>query len=64
VKKHHTVGKITKHSFEKSQREAKSIPLTHIQDRSFSWLGIGTSIKSGGIKLEVICRTIPVLPGP
>jgi len=34
---------------EKSYREAESISLTH--DRSFSRLGTGTSIKSGGVKL-------------
>ena len=34
------------------QTEAKSIPLsTHIRDRSLSWFGAVTSIKSGGVKL-------------
>jgi hypothetical protein len=36
--------------FEQLQNEAKSIPLTHT-DRSHSWLGTGTVIKSGGFEL-------------
>jgi hypothetical protein len=32
-------------------REAKLILLTHIHDRSHIWLGTGTSIKSGRVKL-------------
>jgi hypothetical protein len=43
--------------FEQLQNEAKSIPLTHIHDRSLSWLGTGTVIKSGGFEL-VVKRTI------
>ena len=47
-KKYHTVGTIPK---KYTKKEAKSILLTQIHDRSLSWLGTGTSIKSGEIKL-------------
>jgi hypothetical protein len=33
------------------ETDPKSILLTHIHDRSLSWIGTGTSIKSGGVKL-------------
>ena len=35
---------------DKSQNEAKSIPLTHIHNRSLSYLGTDISIKSDGVK--------------
>jgi hypothetical protein len=38
---------------EKSQKEAKSIPLAPIHDRSLSYLGTDTSIESDGIKLDL-----------
>ena len=41
-------------------KEAKSIPLTHIHDRWLSYLGTNTSISSGGIKL-VLCAQIYTL---
>ena len=36
-------------------KKDNSYPNTEIQDRSLSWLGTGTSIKCGGVKL-VSCR--------
>jgi hypothetical protein len=36
------------------QKEAQSIPLTQIHDRSLSWLGTDTSIKSGGAKSPLL----------
>ena len=45
---------------EKSQKEAKSIPQTQIHDRLLSWLGTGTSIKSGGIKLVLWDQISPL----
>jgi hypothetical protein len=32
------------------ETEPQLIPLTHIHDHSLSWLGTGTSIKSGRVK--------------
>ena len=40
-----------KNETEKSLTETKSIPLTHTHDFSHSWIGTGTSIKSGSINL-------------
>jgi hypothetical protein len=37
------------------KKRQNSYPNTEIQDRSLSWLGTGTSIKCGGVKL-VSCR--------
>jgi hypothetical protein len=31
-------------------------PSTQIHDRSLSWLGTGTSIKSGGVKLVLLTQ--------
>ena len=39
---------------------ATSIPLTHIHDRSLSWLGTGTSIKSGGVKIQLCDQASPL----
>ena len=36
---------------DKSQKEAKPTPLTQTRDCLLSWLGAGTSIKCGGVKL-------------
>jgi hypothetical protein len=36
-------------------------PNTHIHDQAFSWLGTGTSIKSGGFKLILWDQTLIVL---
>ena len=35
-------------------------PNTYIYDRSFSWLGTGTSIKNGGVKLVLHSQTSPL----
>ena len=34
--------------------DTKSIPLTNIHDHQLSWLGTGTSMKSGGVKLVLL----------
>ena len=36
-----------------SQKEAKSIPLAQIHDRSHSWFGTGTLIKSGEVNNDI-----------
>ena len=43
----------------KSQREAKSIPLTY-KYKSVPWLGTGTLIRSGGVQLESRVQTSPL----
>ena len=36
-------------------------PCTQIHDRSLFWIGTGTSIKSGGVKLVFVCaQTCPL----
>jgi len=45
TKKYHTVGTVPK-----CDRKIDT-PNIHIHDRSLSWIGTGTSIKSGGAKL-------------
>ena len=39
----------------KSNRGKIDTPNPHIHDRSLPWLGAGTSVKSGGIKLVLWC---------
>jgi hypothetical protein len=49
---HHTVRTISKSNQKVvEETETKSIPLTHIQDHSFSWLGTGILVKDGSVKL-------------
>jgi len=57
-KKYHTWEQFKK-SIEKSWKEAKNnIPNTQLHDRSFFWLGTGTSIKkSGRAKLVLWAET-------
>ena len=38
----------------------QNTPKTHIHDRSLSWLGTGTSIKSGGVKLVLWAQNSPI----
>jgi len=40
-------------------RGKNDTPYTQIHDRSLSWLGIGSSIKGGGVKLVLWIQTIP-----
>ena len=44
----------------KSQEQMQNTPKTHIHDRSLSWLGTGTSIKSGGVKLVLWAQNSPI----
>jgi len=44
-KKHHNVGTVPKFNGK------IETPNTQMHDRSISWLGTGTSIKTGGVKL-------------
>jgi hypothetical protein len=52
--KNTTVSEQFQKTIEKSKKEAKSIILTQIiiHRRSLSWLGTGTLLKSGGVKLK------------
>ncbi len=49
-KKYYTVETVPKPNL-KIDRGKMFTPNTRIQDNSLSWLGTGTSIKSGGVKL-------------
>ena len=40
--------------------EAKSTHRTHIYGRLLSWLGTGTSIKSGRVRLVLWAQTFPL----
>ena len=51
--KHHTVGIMPKSNIKIKQRG--KIDTHTIYDHSLSWLGTGTSIKSGGFKLDFNC---------
>ena len=54
---YHTAGTITKSNFKIVERGKFDIPNTQIHDRSHSWLGTDTSIKSGGAKLVLWAQT-------
>ena len=52
-KKYHTVVTIPKSDIKivKRGKIDTGIPITQIHDSSFYWLGTGTSVKSGRVKL-------------
>ena len=49
--KFHAVGTVPKTSRKFVKRGKIDNPRTEVHDRSLSWFGTGTSIKSGGVKL-------------
>ena len=49
--KYHSVGTFPKSNSKIVERCKIDTPNTQIHDRSLSWLGTGTPIKSGGVKL-------------
>jgi hypothetical protein len=49
-KKYHTVGTIPKSNIKIAERGKIDTTISQIHVRSLSWLGIGTSLKRGGIK--------------
>ena len=49
--KYHTVETVLKPNIKIVERDKLDTSNTQIHDRSLSWLGTGTSIKSGGVKL-------------
>ncbi len=49
--KYHIVGTIPKSNIEIEERGKIDAPNTQIHDHSLFWLGTGTSIKCGGVKL-------------
>ena len=51
---YHTFGTVPKVTSEIVERDNINTPNTQIHDRSLSLIGIGTSIKSSGVKL-VLC---------
>ena len=58
-KKYHTVGTFPKFIRKIIERDLIDTPNTQSHDPSLSWLGTGTSITSGGIKLvswDKICK--------
>jgi len=59
-KKYHTVGIVPKSNIKIIERGKIDTPNTKIHDRSLSWLGTGTSIKSGGVKLVLWTQTSPL----
>ena len=50
-KKYYTVGTVPKSNRKIVKRDKIDIPITQIHDHPLLWLGTGTSIKSGGVKL-------------
>ena len=55
MKKKHIVGTVPK-SYSKFVERGKNLN-TNIHDNSLSWLGTGTSIKSGRVKLVLCAQT-------
>jgi hypothetical protein len=50
-KKYHTVGKVPKYNTKIVEKGKLNTPNKQIHYHSLSWLGTGTSIKSGRVKL-------------
>ena len=59
-KKYHIVRKIPKSNIKIEERATIDHSNTQIHDCSLSWLGTGTSITSGGIKLVLWVQTPPL----
>jgi hypothetical protein len=57
----YTVKTVTKSNKKIVEMDKVKYPITHIHDCSLSWLGIGTSIKSGEVKLILWSQTSPLL---
>jgi len=51
-KKYHTVRTVLQSSIKIVESGKIGTPSTQLHERSFSWLGTDTSIKSGGVKLD------------
>ena len=49
-KKYHTVETVLKSNRKIVERDKIDAPNTHTHDCSLSWLGTGTSVKSGGVQ--------------
>ena len=58
---HHTLRIIPKSNIKIVEREIIDATNTQIHDRRLSWLGTGTSIKSGGVKLDSYIKIISIL---
>jgi hypothetical protein len=48
---YHTVGTVQSSNRKILERDKINTPNTKIRHRSFSWIGTGTSVKDGGVKL-------------
>jgi hypothetical protein len=59
-KKYHTVGIIPKSNIKILERGKIYTSNTQIHDRSLSFLGTDTSIKSGGVKLAAYAQIFPL----
>ena len=59
--KYHNVGTISKSNIKIVERGKIDIPNTQIHDRSLPWLGAGTSIKRGRVKLVLWGQTNPLI---
>ena len=55
----HIVETIPKSNIKIIERVGIDTPNTQIHDRSLSWLGTGTSITSGGVKLVLGAQASP-----
>jgi hypothetical protein len=51
-KKYHTVTTVLKFNGKIAERGKIDSPYTQIHDHSLSWLGTGTTIKSGRVKVD------------
>jgi hypothetical protein len=58
--KYHTVGTVLKSNLKIVERGKMDNPNTYIHDKAFPWLGTGTLIKSGGVKLVLWTQTSPL----
>ena len=59
MEKNTTVGTIPKSNIEIVERGKIYTSNTQIHDSSLPWLGTGTSIKSGGVKLVLWAHHMP-----
>ena len=57
IKTCHTVETVPKSNIKIVKRCKIDTPNLQIHDRSLSWLGTGTAIKSGGLKIVVWAQT-------
>ena len=63
TKKYHIIEAVSKSNRKIEETETKLIPATQIYN-DHSWLGTGTTIKSGRVEIDLFYKTLWIFHGP